>query len=63
MLQILILKEIRRRNSSVFLFLLYLATIGEADDLQVVWKSIDSFGTGCGTSSLRSIKFSVSRSS
>lgn len=46
MLQILILEEIRRGNSSVFLFLLYLATIGEADDLQVVWKSIDSFGTG-----------------
>lgn len=46
MLQILILEEIRRGNSSVFLFLLYLATIGEADDLQIVWKSIDSFGTG-----------------
>lgn len=63
MLQILILEKIRRENSSVLLFLLYLATIGEADDLQVVWKSIDSSGTGYGTSSLRSIKFSVSRSS
>lgn len=32
MLQILILEKIRRGNSSVLLFLLYLATIGEADD-------------------------------
>lgn len=34
MLQILILEKIRRGNSSVLLFLLYLATIGEADDLR-----------------------------